>query len=181
MIPHCTLPVLEGYKKLNDWLEWLIVAFAGVLILVIVALPFISAAVRYLTGEGYTWLAEFPPQLVPWVVFPLLGVVLRHDGHIAVDVLPHYLESRALTLLRAAVLAACVVAAVAFAIFGAKTVLFFRQLGQLSPTEFQFPLWMLYVSYPLGFLLAANFALESLLRELAGKRRPSHAPVVTAT
>lgn len=173
--------MLEGYKKVNDALEWLIAAFTGVLVLVIVALPFVSAAVRYFTGEGYTWLAEFPPQLVPWVVFPLLGVVLRHDGHIAVDVLPHYVKGRRLTLLRAAVLAASFIAAVAFALFGAKTVLFFRQLGQMSPTEFQFPLWLLYISYPLGFLLAANFALESLLRELAGKRRPEQAPPMTAT
>lgn len=167
---------LDAYRKANDVLEWLIVAFTGVLILVIVALPFVSAVVRYTTGEGYTWLAEFPPQLVPWVVFLLLGVVLRYDGHIAVDVMPHYLKGRALTRLRVAVLAFSLVAAVVFAVFGLKTVLFFRQLGQVSATEFEFPLWMLYVSYPLGFTLAANFALESLLCELAGKRGPGHAP-----
>ncbi len=168
--------VLEVYKKLNDGLEWLIVGFAGLLTLVIVALPFISAVVRYLTGEGYTWLAETPPQLVPWVVFPMLGVLLRHDGHIAVDVMPHYLRGRALTLLRAAVLAACLVAGLAFGILGVKTVLFFRQLGQMSTTEIEFPLWVLYISYPLGFLLAANFALESLFRELAGKREARYVP-----
>jgi C4-dicarboxylate transporter DctQ subunit len=167
--------VLERYKKLNDGLEWLIVGFAGLLILVIVAMPFIAAVVRFITGEGYNWLAELPPQLVPWVVFPLLGVVLRHDGHIAVDVLPHYVKGGKLTALRAAVLAACLVAAVAFAVFGFKTVLFFRQLGQMSTTEIEFPLWVLYISYPLGFVLAANFALESLLREASGKRRSAEA------
>lgn len=170
---------LDAYKKVNDALEWLIVGFTGLLLLVIVALPFVSAVVRYLTGEGYTWLAESPPQLVPWVVFPLLGVVLRHDGHIAVDVLPHYVQGRTLTLLRAAVLAACLAAGVAFAVFGVNTVLFFRQLGQVSTTEIEFPLWVLYTSYPLGFALVANFALESLLRELAGKRRASHAPATS--
>lgn len=168
--------MLAVYKRLNDGLAWLIVGFAGVLVLVIVALPFVSAVVRYLTGEGYTWLAETPPQLVPWVVFPLLGVVLRHDGHIAVDVLPHYLRGRALTLVRAAVLAVCLAAGIAFGVFGAKTVLFFRQLGQMSTTEIEFPLWVLYIAYPLGFFLAANFALESLLRELAGTRE-ARAPV----
>lgn len=170
---------LDAYKKVNDALEWLIVGFTGLLLLVIVALPFVSAVVRYITGEGYTWLAESPPQLVPWVVFPLLGVVLRHDGHIAVDVLPHYVQGRTLTLLRAAVLAACLAAGVAFAVFGVNTVLFFRQLGQVSTTEIEFPLWILYTSYPLGFALAANFALESLLRELAGKRGPGHAPATS--
>jgi TRAP-type C4-dicarboxylate transport system permease small subunit len=168
--------VLEAYKRLNDGLEWLIVGFTGVLVLIIMALPFVSAAVRYLTGEGYTWLAEMPPQLVPWVVFPLLGVVLRHDGHIAVDVLQHYLKGRSLNLLRAAVLGACLAAGIAFAVFGAKTVLFFRQLGQMSTTEIEFPLWVLYTSYPLGFVLVANFALESLLHELAGRRTTGRAP-----
>lgn len=163
---------LDAYKRVNDALEWLIVGFTGLVILAIVALPFVAAVVRWITGEGYTWLAETPPQLVPWVVFPLLGVVLRHDGHIAVDVLPHYVQGRTLTLLRAAVLGCCLAAAIAFAVFGWKTVLFFRQLGQMSTTEIEFPLWTLYVSYPLGFILAANFALESLLRELAGTRRP---------
>jgi TRAP-type C4-dicarboxylate transport system permease small subunit len=174
------LKYLDAYKKVNDALEWLIAGFAGLLILLIVALPFVSAVVRYVTGEGYTWLAESPPQLVPWVVFPLLGVVLRHDGHIAVDVLPHYVQGRTLTLLRAAVLGACLAAAVAFAVFGVKTVAFFAQLGQMSTTEIEFPMWVLYISYPLGFILAANFALESLLRELAGKRRASHAPAAAS-
>lgn len=162
--------MLAAYKRLNDGLEWLIVAFTGLLVLIVVALPFVSAVVRYLTGEGYTWLAETPPQLVPWVVFPLIGVVLRHDGHIAVDVLPHYLKGRSLTALRVLVLGACLAAGIAFAVFGARTVMFFRQLGQMSTTEIEFPLWVLYTSYPLGFALAANFALESLLLELAGRR-----------
>lgn len=164
--------MLETYRKVNDVIEWLIVAFTGLIILVIVALPFISTVVRYITGEGYTWLAESPPQLVPWVVFPLIGVLLRHDGHIAVDVVPHYLKGRALVWLRAAVLSGCLIAVLAFAVFGVKTVLFFRQLGQMSTTELEFPLWVLYVSYPLGFVLAANFCLETLLRELAGTRGP---------
>jgi TRAP-type C4-dicarboxylate transport system permease small subunit len=168
--------VLAAYKRLNDGLEWLIVGFAGLLILIIVALPFVSAAVRYLTGEGYTWLAEAPPQLVPLVVFPLIGVVLRRDGHIAVDVLPHYLQGRSLHVLRVIVLGACVAAGIAFAVFGAKTVLFFRQLGVMSTTEIEFPMWVLYASYPLGFALAASFALESLLMELAGRRTTRGAP-----
>lgn len=165
---------LDAYSKVNDGLEWLVLAFAGTVILVIVALPFVAAVVRYATGEGYSVLAETPPQLVPWVVFPLLGVLLRHDGHIAVDVLPHYLRGRRLKALRIAVLGACLLAAATFGVFGVKTVLFFRQLGERSATEIEFPLWILYTSYPIGFALAANFALESLLCEFLGKPRKIH-------
>ena len=170
---------LEAYRKVNDALESLIVAFTGVVVVLIVALPFVAAVVRFGTGEGYTWLAESPPQLVPWVVFPLLGVLLRHDRHIAVDVLPHFLTGRRLAVLRLTVLAICLVSSLAFAAFGTRTVLFFRQLGQMSTSEFEFPLWVLYMSYPIGFLLAANFCLEALLREARGQRAAAETPGTT--
>lgn len=170
---------LEAYRKVNDALEALIVGFTGVVVLLIVVLPFVAAVVRFGTGEGYTWLAESPPQLVPWVVFPLLGVLLRHDRHIAVDVLPHFLTGRRLALLRLAVLGICLASSLAFAAFGARTVLFFQKLGQMSTTEFEFPLWVLYMSYPIGFLLAANFCLEALLREAHGQRGAAETPGTT--
>ena len=170
---------LEAYRRVNDALESLIVAFTGGVVVLIVALPFVAAVVRFGTGEGYTWLAESPPQLVPWVVFPLLGVLLRHDRHIAVDVLPHFLTGRRLAVLRLTVLAICLVSCLAFAAFGTRTVLFFRQLGQMSTTEFEFPLWVLYMSYPIGFLLAANFCLEALLREARGQRAAAQTPGTT--
>ena len=164
--------MLETYRRVNDVLATLITGFTGCLVIIIVILPFAGAVIRLMTGEGYTWVAETPPQLVPWVVFPLIGVILRNDGHIAVDVVPHFLRGRALMVLRIVMLAICVAAAIAFAVFGARTVMFFQKLGQMSTTEFEFPLWYLYVSYPLGFALAANFCIEALLLELAGKRGP---------
>lgn len=171
--------MLDLYRRVNDTLEYLIAAFACLLLVIIVILPFAGTVIRLVTGEGYTWIAESPPQLVPWVVFPMIGVMLRRDGHIAVDVVPHYLRARALMVLRIVMLAICVAAAIAFAVFGARTVMFFQKLGQMSTTEFEFPLWYLYVSYPLGFALAANFCIEALLLEMAGKhghRAASDAP-----
>jgi TRAP-type C4-dicarboxylate transport system permease small subunit len=159
-----------AYRRFNDVLEWVVVAFACVIVAVIVMLPFVGVVVRWVTGEGYSFLAETAPQLVPWVVFPMIGVLLRCDGHIAVDMLPHFLKGRAQTVLRVAVLAICVVAIVAMAWFGIRTTAFFAKLGQLSTTEIEFPLWYLYLSYPVGLLLAANFCLESLIGESLGRR-----------
>ena len=163
--------VYEGYRRVNDVVERIVLGAACAVAAVIVLLPFAGFAVRAFTGEGYSFLAETAPQLVPWMVFPTIGVLLRRDGHIAVDVVPHYLRGRALTALRIAVLAICVVATAVMAWFGYRTTQFFANLGQLSTTEIEFPLWYLYVSYPVGMLLAASFCLESLLGELAGRRR----------
>lgn len=160
----------ERYKRVNDVLERLIIGFACVVVAVIVSLPMTSAVVRLITGQGYSFLDETAPQLVPWMVFPMLGVLLRRDGHITVDMLLHYLQGRPLTALRVGVLTVSLLASVLIGVFGWKTTMFFRELGQISTTEIEFPLWYLYVSYPVGFLLAANFCLESLIGEALGRR-----------
>lgn len=163
---------LAAYRRFNDLLQAVIVAFAATLVAIIVVAPACAAVVRYYTGQGYDWMAELPPQLVPWVVFPMAGVLLRSDRHIAVDALPHFLSDRGRSALRAIVLAIAFVACVIFAIYGAEAVAFFARLGQLSTSEIEFELWYLYISYPIGFLLAANFCLEGLLRTLAGEAPP---------
>ncbi len=165
--------IFEAYQRLNDLIEAGILAFTALMVAVIVLLPVAAVAVRLVTGEGYSFLAETAPQLVPWVVFPMVGVLLRRDGHIGVDMLPHFLEGRSLVLLRAVVFAICILATIAMAIFGARTTAFFATLGQLTTTEIEFPVWYLYVAYPFGFVLAANFCLESLIGEVLGRRRQS--------
>jgi TRAP-type C4-dicarboxylate transport system permease small subunit len=160
--------LVGAYARLNDRLAAAITAVASALMMIIVVAPFAAAVIRYWTGQGYDWLAELPPQLLPWVVFPLVGVLLRKERHIAVDVLPHFLEGRGLAVLRAIVMAISLAGCVLFAVYGAIAVRFFAQLGQISTTEIEFPLWWLYVSYPLGFALAANFCLEALLRHISG-------------
>ncbi|MGE0310789.1 MAG: TRAP transporter small permease [Lautropia sp.] len=160
----------ERYRRFNDRLEFALVAFAGLVVAVIVALPVVSAVTRLITGQGYSFLDETAPQLVPWMVFPMLGVLLRKDGHITVDMLLHVLKGRALTILRIVVLAVSLLASIAIGVMGYRTTVFFAGLGQMSTTEIEFPLWYLYLSYPLGFFLAANFCLESLIGEALGRR-----------
>lgn len=161
----------EWYKRVNDALEVVLVAFSCLVVAVIVALPMTSAVTRLITGQGYSFLGETAPQLVPWMVFPMLGVLLRKDGHITVDMMIHFLSGRALTWLRIFILAVSLLATLAIGVLGYHTTVFFAGLGQLSATEIQFPLWYLYVSYPMGFFLAANFCLESLIGEALGRRQ----------
>ncbi len=158
------------YRRFNDGLEGVLLALASVVVAVVVVLPFASFAVRTLTGEGYSFLAETAPQLVPWMVFPVLGILLRRDSHITVDVLPHFLSGKRLRYLRILVLMICLLATLLMGIFGISTTSFYAKLGQLSTTEIEFPLWYLYMSYPIGFLLAANFCLESMIGEWCDQR-----------
>ena len=60
----------------------------GILIVAIMVMALsLSAITRYVSGTGYDWLIELPPVLVCWLVFPLLGPLLREGNHIQVDFL----------------------------------------------------------------------------------------------
>lgn len=167
-----TARLLADYRRLNDALAAAIVGIAGAMVAVMALAPGLAALLRLTTGHGYDLLAELPPQLVPWIVFPMIGVLLRRERHINVDVVPHFLGGRALDLLRIMVAAISLGGCLVFAFYGVEAVGFYQRLGQTSTTEFEFPLWWLYVSYPIGFFLAANFCCEMVLRRLAGEPPP---------
>ena len=157
---------LSVYRRFNDYLEMAIFALAVAFMLFICLAIFTAATTRYLTGVGYDWLAELPPQLLPWVVFPLMGVLLRHSQHLSVDVISHIVSRRGMIVVQLLVAAVCLATSILFLFAGIEAVGFFRMLNQQSTTEIVFPLWWLYLAFPAGFLLVANFSLELILVQI---------------
>lgn len=159
-----------AYHRFNDYLASAITWFAIAILALVVLVLIYGAVSRYTTGMGYDWVLDMPPRAMPWLVFPMVGVLLRKNGHVTVDVLPTLIARRYLTLLRATGLTISLAACVAFAMAGTEAVQFFQRLNQMSTTEIRYPIWYLYLSFPVGFILAANFCLDALLTELTGRR-----------
>jgi len=157
--------LLSIYVRINDAISVVILALGAVIVGFAVVALFSGAVERYVSGIGYAWLDDMPPMLLPWAVFPILGVLIRSDRHIAVEVLPTMLRGRARTLLRLAVYLVCLAAALTFFWAGVDAVAFFRELGEVSESEIEFPIWTMYLSFPVGFGLLANFSLEAALKE----------------
>ncbi|MEM6986547.1 MAG: TRAP transporter small permease [Pseudomonadota bacterium] len=126
----------------------------------------LSAVTRYVSGTGYDWFIELPPALVPWMVFPLLGPLLRTGAHIQVDFIPSILAGRPLIALRLIVFAIMFVGAVIFLFAGLDAVSLFRRLGQLMELEIELPIWWMYLAFPTGFTILALFAAELVLESV---------------
>ena len=137
-------------------------AIAGVMVLALT----LSAVTRYVSGTGYDWFIELPPALVPWMVFPMLGPLLRSGAHIQVDLLPNILSSRGQLVLKLFVYATMLGGAVIFFMAGNEAVALFRRLGQLMELEIELPIWWMYLAFPTGFAILALFALELILETL---------------
>ena len=75
-------PILSLLRFLNGALEKLTAVTSSSLAAIMVLALTGSALTRYVSGTGYDWFIELPPALAPWMVFPLLGPLLRSGAHI---------------------------------------------------------------------------------------------------
>ena len=157
--------LLALYSAINDGISAVVLTLGAAIVAFAVLALFGSAVERHVSGVGYTWLIDFPPLLLPWAVFPILGLLIRYDRHVRVELLLAGLDVRGRSLVRLVAYLTCVVVGVVFGVASADAVAFFRQLGEVSETEIQVPLWTLYLSFPVGFGLLANFAFERALIE----------------
>lgn len=158
--------LLRVVGRINAAVAAVVTVLSAAIVAVIMLALFSSAATRYVTGTGYDWLVELPPMLIPWLVFPLLGQLLRQGAHIRVDVLPAMLKPRGRAMLRLLCNVVALAAAAVFMIAGVEAVALFRALGQVAELEVEFPIWYMYLAFPVGFVVFASFALELILRDL---------------
>jgi TRAP-type C4-dicarboxylate transport system permease small subunit len=135
--------------------------FIGILIVAIMVMALsLSAITRYISGTGYDWLIELPPVLVCWLVFPLLGPLLREGNHIQVDFLASLTSSRQEKILKLLMNLTAFIASLVFFKAGVEATFLYFNLGQMMELEIDIPIWWMYLSFPVGFIILALFALE---------------------
>ena len=135
--------------------------FIGILIVAIMVMALsLSAITRYISGTGYDWLIELPPVLVCWLVFPLLGPLLKEGNHIQVDFLASLTSSRQAKILKLLMNLTALIASLVFFKAGMEATFLYFNLGQMMELEIDIPIWWMYLSFPVGFIILALFALE---------------------
>ena len=157
---------LAFLSKTNEWLEKSIYLLAIFLVANMVLALFLSALIRYVSGTGYDWFIELPPILTSWLVFPLLGPLLKSGSHIKVDVITTILTSRQLSWLRLLIAVIALLASIVFLVAGIEATSLYLMLGQVMELEIEIPIWWVYLAFPTGFGILALFALELILFEL---------------
>ena len=85
---------MKALRAINKLFASASMMLAMSIIFIMVAALFLSATTRFITGTGFAWFIELPPVLVSWLVFPLLGPLLKKGQHIKVDFLTPILSER---------------------------------------------------------------------------------------
>lgn len=124
---------------------------------------FVSVALRYVFGTGFTWATELTIYLFIWMAKFGAAYGVRTGIHVGVD----YVVNKAAPGLRRLLVTAGLLLGVVFtgviAFFGARWVVFIHGTGQVSP-DLEWPMWIIYLAIPLGSGLMCYRFLQGLLR-----------------
>ena len=122
-----------------------------------------SALTRYISGHGFDWFIELPPALVSWLVFPMLGPLLKTGNHIEVDFVSTVMTPRSIKFVKLFVYLISLIASFIFFKAGLDATILFYNLGQMMELEIDIPIWYMFLSFPVGFIIMGSFSLELLI------------------
>ena len=88
--------LLLPLQFINEILSKITFFIAMAIVCVMVLALSASALTRYISGHGFDWFIELPPALVSWLVFPMLGPLLKTGNHIEVDFVSTILSAKSI-------------------------------------------------------------------------------------
>lgn len=145
----------KGIKILEDILIAVSAAVVGLDLIFI-----FGAVVCRLFGFAFSFLEEYPRLLSSVVAFLGVAGLLRGSQHINVEFLPTRLKGRALARLEIVLFLSSATAATFLVIASTEAMLYLRQLGEVTVSEIEMPIWWIYLSQVVGFALLLFVSLE---------------------
>jgi TRAP-type C4-dicarboxylate transport system permease small subunit len=121
--------------KLNNFLAKASYLVGIIIVAIMVMALSLSAITRYVSGTGYDWLIELPPVLICWLVFPLLGPLLREGNHIQVDFLTSIISTKRAKYLKIVMNLTAFIASLIFFKAGMEATMLYFNLGQMMELE----------------------------------------------
>ena len=95
--------------------------------------------------------------------FPLLGPLLKTGSHIEVDFVSTVMTKRTLRFVKLFVYFISLLSSIIFFKAGLDATMLFYNLGQMMELEIDVPIWIMFLSFPVGFVIMGLFSLELLL------------------
>ena len=157
---------MKTLRAVNNYLASASMTLAMLIIFIMVAALFLSATTRFITGTGFAWFIELPPVLVSWLVFPLLGPLLKKGQHIKVDFLTPILSKKSKIILFFIVNLVAFISECVFFKAGLDATIMYYNLGQVMEIEISIPIWWMFLAFPVGFFILALFSLELMFENL---------------
>ena len=149
------------HRILDRLEEWLILSFMATATLV----TFVSVAMRYVFGTGFTWATELTIYLFIWMAKFGAAYGVRTGIHVGVDYVVNKVEGVKKRFLIITGISLGIFFTGVIAFFGARWVVFIYGTGQVSP-DLEWPMWIIYLAIPFGSGLMCYRFIQALVRFL---------------
>ncbi len=146
------------HRILDRLEEWLILSFMAAATLV----TFVSVALRYLFGTGFTWSTELTIYLFIWMTKFGAAYGVRTGIHVGVDYVVNKLQGAGRRVMVTIGLGLGVLFTGVVAFLGGRWVVFIHGTGQVSP-DLEWPMWIIYLAIPLGSGLMCYRFIQALV------------------
>lgn len=141
-----------------------VLAWIGIVVLIlIIGAVCTEIVLRTFFARPQVWVIEFSEYGLLYLTFLGAAWLMRHDGHVRVDLLTNALNpawKRRLAMASEAV--GCAVSVVLL-VFGAIVTLDAQRRGLFKPTILEFPTWIVLAVIPLGSAVLALRFLQRLV------------------
>ncbi len=126
-----------------------------VLIFGILLTTLMQVVSRYVFNAPFMWTEELARNLGIWLVLLCTGLVVREERHLGFDILPEAWKPFLRLIANLAI--------IFFSVSLIKgSISFVKVAGGMKSTALQIPLWILYLSIPVGLILMTIFSVDNL-------------------
>jgi len=93
----------------------------------------------------------------------MLGPLLKTGNHIEVDFVSTVITQRSIKFVKLFVYLISLISSFIFFKAGLDATILFYNLGQMMELEIDIPIWYMFLSFPVGFIIMGSFSLELLM------------------
>lgn len=147
-------------KKVREVINYFEKSLITILMVIMVVLIFLQVFTRYVLGDAMTWSEEASRYLFIWLIFLSIGIGFTEKSHISIDIIKDRLPAMGQKILNQFVYVILFLVMVYFTYQGFLLADNMMGFGQKSATM-QIPMWIVYVSLPIGFLFASLRLIQS--------------------
>lgn len=139
------------------------------LMIIMCIIIFAATVARFTNLFIISWAEELARYCMIWTIFLGIGVAAVNGEHFAVEALNLFCPPRVLNVMKVI----CAVLVTAFdlfaAYFGVKILQFQIHGGQITPS-LNWPMWLMYLSIPLGLVLMAMCYCYNTYLDVTGRK-----------
>jgi len=138
-------------KKIDLYTEKLIISLFMITMSIFILIQVIS---RYVFQDSITWTEEASRYMFIWLIFLVVGIGFKENKHISIDFLIDLSPPIVQKIIKQIIFLLMLALSLLFVWEGYVLVSQMQMFAQTS-ANLQIPMWWIYLSLPVGFLLSA--------------------------